>query len=266
MKIALIQFNAGQDKDDNIRRALEFIRKAAEQRAEWVLLPEVFSFRGNLLNQEVLKQIPEAVPGTITSIFQKAADRYQVSILLGSIIEASAQSKPYNTSVFLHPQSSTITKYRKIHLFDAVVDDKIVREQDYFSQGIEGEVVDCGQFKVGLSICYDLRFPDLYRNYAKRGANVLTAPSCFTKTTGQAHWETLVRARAIENLSYVLAPNQIGSDARGIQAYGHSLVVSPWGEVIARGSADKEEIIYAELSMKTIQQARAKLPGIVKDY
>ena len=121
------------------------------------------------------------------------------------------------------------------------------------------------EFKVGLSICYDLRFPKLYQDYAALGANVLTVPSCFTKITGQAHWEILLRARAIENLCYVLAPNQVGRDARGIESYGHSMVVDPWGNVIAEGSVDKEEIIYADISMQHIIDARAKLPGIIKE-
>ena len=117
---------------------------------------------------------------------------------------------------------------------------------------------------MGLSICYDLRFPELYQDYARGGVEILTAPSCFTKKTGEAHWETLLRARAIENLSYVLAPNQIGSDARGMQAYGHSMIISPWGEVIARGSATDQEIIFGEINMEEIRRARQTLPGIIK--
>ena len=117
---------------------------------------------------------------------------------------------------------------------------------------------------MGLSICYDLRFPDLYQNYARRGVEILTAPSCFTKKTGEAHWETLLRARAIENLSYVLAPNQTGDDMRGMHAHGHSMIISPWGEIIARGSAEGQEIVFGEINIEEVRKARQILPGIIK--
>ncbi len=116
----------------------------------------------------------------------------------------------YNTSVFIDPHGKITAKYRKIHLFDARIGDKIVKEEDCLRAGRRPVTVKVGEFKVGLSICYDLRFPDLYQNYARRGVEILTVPSCFTRKTGEAHWETLLRARAIENLSYVLAPNQVG--------------------------------------------------------
>jgi nitrilase len=125
-------------------------------------------------------------------------------------------------------------------------------------------MVKIGEFRMGLSICYDLRFPGLYQNYARRGVAILAVPSCFTKKTGQAHWETLLRARAIENLSYVLAPNQVGIDAHGMQAYGHSMIISPWGEVIARGSGAGQEIILGEIGMAEVFKARQILPGIIK--
>ncbi len=118
---------------------------------------------------------------------------------------------------------------------------------------------------MGLSICYDLRFPELYQNYARKGVEILTVPSCFTKKTGEAHWETLLRARAIENLSYVLAPNQVGIDARGMRAYGHSMIISPWGEVIACGSGVGQEIIFGEIDFEEIRKARSILPGIIKE-
>ena len=154
-------------------------------------------------------------------------------------------------------------KYRKIHLFDARLGDQIIKEKDNFIPGRRLMSARAGEFRVGLSICYDLRFPDLYQNYARKGVEILTVPSCFTKKTGEAHWETLLRARAIENLSYVLAPNQIGCDIRGMQAYGHSMIISPWGKVLARGSARGQEIIFGEVDMEEVRKARRILPGII---
>jgi predicted amidohydrolase len=264
MKIALIQFNANDQKQNNIQRALAFIQEAASKGASWILLPEVFLFRGNLLNKDILASVPEPIPGVTTQLFQDMAKKNNVHILLGSILEQTRSAKPGNTSVAINKNGEIAAKYQKINLFDARVDGKIICEADFFTGGDKEALTAVEEFKVGLSICYDLRFPALYQEYARLGANVLTVPSCFTRITGQVHWETLLRARAIENLCYVLAPNQVGKDARGIEAYGHSMVVSPWGEVIVRGSADKEEIIYADISTEHIIDARAKLPGIIK--
>jgi predicted amidohydrolase len=264
MKIALIQLNAGPDKDKNIQKAKSFVEEAARQGASWILLPELFHFRGDLLDKAVLAKIQEPIPGPCTQIFQKLAQKENVHILLGSILEKAAQGKPFNTSIAIQPSPAQTVKYRKIHLFDAILDDKIIREADLYAAGSQLQLIEVQGFKAGLSVCYDLRFPSLYQHYAHQGANVLTVPSCFTKTTGQAHWESLLRARAIENLSYVLAPNQVGPGHRGIEAYGHSMVVGPWGDVIAKGSPDKEEIVYADISLDVIREARRKLPGIIK--
>ena len=139
---------------------------------------------------------------------------------------------------------------------------KKIKESDYFLSGKQIALTRVKDFNLGMSICYDLRFPELYRHYFGRGAEILTVPSAFTAKTGQAHWESLLRARAIENLAYVLAPNQVGTDSKGILSHGHSMIVSPWGEIIARASNDKEEIIYGVISHDNISKARAILPGI----
>jgi deaminated glutathione amidase len=265
MKIALIQFNASGHKAENIKRSKEYVIEAARQGASWILLPEVFTFRGNLLNKDVLKEIPEDIPGPTTDIFVQVAREHKVHLLLGSVLEKSSELKAYNTSVAIDPTGKIIGKYRKIHLFDAIVGDKIVHEADFFDHGQQEQSIIVEDFKVGLSICYDLRFPALYQAYGHQGTHILTVPSCFTKQTGVPHWESLLRARAIENLCYAIAPNQVGKDARGIESHGHSMVVAPWGEIIACGSPDQEEIIYAEISMQPIKEARRRLPGIVKE-
>jgi len=264
LKVALLQFCAGSDKKANLARATGMSRQALEKGAKFILLPEVFNFRGDARDKENFIKAAEKIPGPTVGAFIPLAKKYKASFLLGSILEKAFQSRAYNTSVFIDPSGTIAAKYRKIHLFDARIGDKIVREKDCFLAGRRLVTAKADGFRLGLSVCYDLRFPELYRDYARRGVEILTVPSCFTKKTGQAHWETLLRARAIENLSYVLAPNQVGIDARGIEAYGHSMIVSPWGEIIACGSAAKEEIVFGEIKIEEVRRARDILPGIIK--
>ena len=264
MRIALIQFNAGSDKQDNWRRAAAMIEEAASQGASLILLPEVFLWRGNTRDPRLLAQAAETMAGPHILKGMALARGCQAHVLFGSVFEKAAGTKAYNTSILIAPDGRIAAKYRKIHLFDARIGDKIIRESDRIMPGRRGSVARVGDFTLGLSVCYDLRFPALYGGYARLGANVLTVPSCFTKKTGQAHWEVLLRARAIENLSYVLAPNQVGKDAAGVEAYGNSMVVSPWGEVLACGSAEKEEIVYGDMDMKYVIEARKILPGVIQ--
>ena len=232
-------------------------QQALAKGARFVLLPEVFNGRG-------LLQAAETIPGPSTVSFVPLAKKYQASFVLGSIIEKATSTRSYNTSVFIDSHGAITAKYRKIHLFDARIGDKIIKESECFQAGKASRTITVGEFKAGLSICYDLRFPGLYQEYASKGVEILTVPSCFTRKTGEAHWETLLRARAIENLAYVLAPNQIGIDKRGMQAHGHSMIISPWGEVLACGSADKQEIVYGEINKDVLNKARFVLPGIIK--
>jgi len=189
------------------------------------------------------------------------AKKHKVTILAGSICEhIPGKNKVYNTSVLIDARGVVAAKYRKNHLFDALVGGTNIKESQHFCAGRRMAAARVGSWTVGLTICYDLRFPELYQKYRKAGAHALCVPSAFTKITGQAHWETLLRARAIENLCYVLAPNQIGKDGRGIANYGNSMIVDPWGKVLARASGDKEEIIFADLDQKTLKDRRRTLP------
>lgn len=263
MKVALLQYNATSDKQANLALAEEMSAEAVAKGAAFILLPEVFNFRGNASDKDFYSSAAEKIPGPSTEKFQGLAKKHNVSILLGSLIEKSAKPFAYNTSVLIGPSGKIEVKYRKIHLFDARIGDKIIRESDFFRSGREPGVAKTGDFLMGLSVCYDLRFPLLYQKYAMRGVDILTVPSCFTKKTGEAHWEPLLRARAIENLAYVLAPNQIGADAKGIQTYGNSMIISPWGEILARGSESKQEIIFGDIHREEIRKARDILPGII---
>jgi len=265
MKVALVQFNAGPDKNDNLRRAFAFAERAIARRAQWILFPEVFNYRGDLTHPENFKAAAEGIPGETIRLFCGLARRAKVFILAGSIVEqAHSKTKAYNTSVLINNRGRTEAVYRKMHLFGAQIQKTALQESKVFLAGkkpVMGRVQD---FKVGMSVCYDLRFPDLYQNYRRAGADVLTIPAAFTAFTGQAHWEVLLRARAIENQCYVLAPNQVGQDSRGVATHGHSMVISPWGNIVARGSADKEEIVYAEIHLKEIEKSQKILPGFRK--
>lgn len=264
MRVALIQFNATGDKQDNIKRSTNLVEEALKKEVKFVLLPEIFLWRGDGRTQDKFI-VAENIPNVTTKLFCALAKKYQANILLGSILEKSkSEDKLYNTSVMINAQGEIVAKYRKIHLFDARLGCNIIKESDSFLAGRKKVISRVDIFQVGMSICYDVRFPDLYRHYAMQGANVMVVPSCFMKITGQAHWETLIRARAIESLAYVLAPNQVGTDGRGMMAYGNSLIVSPWGEVLARGSDTQEEIIVAEISMDAVQHARAQLPSLIR--
>ncbi len=280
MKTAVIQMNSSGDKRRNIEKALSFLHAAAGRKARFILLPEVFNYRGGIKTKQDLRMISEEIPGVLRHAqddskdgersrtkslrpFLDAARKSKAFVLAGSIYEKGEGSqKVYNTSALISPEGKVIAKYRKIHLFDAILKKKAIRESDFFLAGKKIVIARIEQFNVGMSICYDLRFPELYRACARLGAHVLCVPSAFTKITGQVHWEVLLKARAIENLCYVLAPNQTGTDARGIEAFGHSLIISPWGEILARASATAEEIIFADLSLPEVQKARRVFPSV----
>ena len=263
MKIAVVQMGAGRDKEQNVAKALRLTGEAVARGARLVALPEVFNYRGALKSASDRRRVAEGIPGESSAPFMRLAKKEKVCILLGSLLEAIKNSdKVFNTSVFIDTKGEISGKYRKINLFDAVMGKMSVRESDVFKAGARMAIVPAKNFRIGLTICYDLRFPLLYQQYAGKAVDIICAPSAFTEKTGRAHWETLVRARAIETLSYVLAPNQVGRDGRGILSYGNSLIVGPWGDILARGSLSKEEILFARINEKEIKRARAILPSI----
>jgi len=265
MKVAVIQMNAGGNKQENVARAIFLVERAIENRAKFILLPEAYSFRGPLSAGRGGKAIAENIPGESTRPFMKIAQEKKVSLLLGSLYEkAPDKQKAYNTSVLINDLGRIQAKYRKINLFDAVLRPGKIRESRRFLPGRSTATAMVDNLKIGMAICFDLRFPELFRKYFHDGVQVFCVPSSFTKKTGEAHWEVLLRARAIESLSYVLAPNQFGQDGHGMSSYGHSLIIDPWGKVIARASATKEEILYADIEQRFIQKARASFPGMFR--
>jgi predicted amidohydrolase len=261
MKVALVQTCAGDNKAVNIKKAINLVEKAIKNRAEFILLPEVFTFRGSL--QENLTLVSEEVSGKTHAALITLAKKHKVNILAGSIFEKiPTHKKVYNTSALIDEKGKLKGVYRKINLFKANVGSRKYAETNYFLPGNELVLSSVKGFKTGLAICYDLRFPELFWQYGRAKADMICIPSAFTYPTGKAHWEVLLRARAIENLCYILAPNQFGEDSRGVKNYGNSMVIDPWGNIIARASTDKEEIIYADINKKEIQMRRKILPGI----
>ena len=254
MKTAVIQFNATDNKDENFKRALAFVESAAKKKAKFIVLPEIFIFRGNL---KLTPNVAEMIPGPTIREFSQLAKKYRVFILAGSIYEkVVGQKKVYNTSVLIDNQGQVKAKYRKVNLFNVTLNQKRIVESERFLAGKQSVSTRVGEFSVGLTICYDLRFPKLFWDYGKKGVEVLCVPSAFTHETGKVHWETLLKARAIENFAYVLAPNQVGENHRGIKTYGHSMIIDPWGKILAQASENREEIIYADLDKKRIQEVR----------
>ena len=264
LKIAAIQMNSGCDKEKNLAQAKNLITLAIKKKAKFIVLPEVFNYRGKL--SKAIK-IAEFIPGHSTNFISELAKKYKAWILIGSLMEIvgagrGLPSKPFNTSVLINPQGKIVAKYSKIHLFDIKLKGKEILESSRNQAGKNPKLAKVENIKVGLSICYDLRFPELYRYYSKSGAQIICIPSSFTKTTGEAHWHTLIKARAIENFAYVIAPNQAGTGSGGVKTFGHSLIVDPWGKVLAEGPANGEAIIFAEIDLNYLEKIRKDLPAL----
>jgi deaminated glutathione amidase len=232
---AAVQMTSGADKAANVETATRLVRKAAERGARLIGLPEAFVWMGPDAGRIASA---EALDGPTLSRMASLARELRVTLLAGSILEGGAPGgRAYNTSVLFGPDGGRLAVYRKIHLFDVEVGDGATyRESSAVAPGAEVVVAETEIGKVGLSVCYDLRFPELYRRHAEAGATVLTVPAAFTATTGKDHWEVLLRARAIENQCHVIAPAQWGRHSEKRVTYGHAMVVDPWGLVIARAS------------------------------
>jgi len=254
---AAVQMTASSAKEENLAKAEMFVRLAAERGASVIVLPEVFAWRGPRAEEAV--QI-ESIPGPTSERLSDLARRHQVYLLAGSFLENSEEARAYNSSLFIGSTGNILAHYRKIHLFDVDISGQVrVKESDTKKPGQEIVTAKTPLGVFGLSVCYDLRFPELYRQLTQEGAEVLFVPSAFTFPTGAAHWEPLLRARAIENQAYVIAPNQIGKNSHGFADYGNSMIVDPWGKVLARAS-DKECFITAEIDRDYLEKVRRELP------
>ncbi len=260
MRVGLIQINSQEDRAHNVARALELVAQAARGGAQLVVLPEYVTYLGRA---EYQWDNAEDLGGPSSQAFAAAAHEYGVYLLAGTIPERTATTgKSSNTSQLFDPHGERIATYRKIHLFDVDVSGAgSYRESDTLVPGDEAVVAPVGETKLGMTICYDLRFPELYRTLALQGAEILAVPAAFTLFTGRDHWEVLLRARAIENQCYVIAAAQWGTHPVGRACFGRSMVIDPWGTVIAQ-AADGEGVVLADLDLARLRTIRRELPSL----
>jgi len=256
---AVVQMASGADRAANVARATALAREAARRGARLIVLPEVFAWRGTADDPSAA----ETIPGPTTAAMATLARELGVLLCMGSILEAvPGKGRRYNTSCLIDAAGTIIGTYRKIHLFDVALPGRVaVQESATRLAGESAVVAPTSLATVGMSICYDLRFPELYRRLATEGAEVLVVPSAFTFPTGAAHWEVLCRARAIENQCYLLAANQTGASPHGHRDYGNSMIVDPWGTVLAR-LGDDEGVAVAELDGAQLARVRTELPAL----
>ncbi len=257
---AAIQMAAGPDKRANLERAERLIRLASARGADLAALPEVFNWRGKRAEEPAAA---EDLDGVSLTLMARLARELRIHLIAGSIAEqAPGQIKTWNTSVLFGRDGSRLAVYRKIHLFDVDLPGRVtIRESDAKLSGSEVVSVDTQLGRIGMSICYDIRFPELYRQLTYDGAKIITVPSAFTFPTGEAHWEALVRARAIENQCYMIAPAQFGPNVHGFSDYGNSMIVDPWGRVLAR-AADQEGVVIAPIDLEYLERVRRELPSL----
>ena len=264
MKVSLIQMNSISDKAANIAQAKTLVERAvAEEKPDWVLLPEQFDWAGGKRGDKLANS--ETLPGgPAYAMAQTLAKTHRIFLHAGSIMERVAgEDRIHNTSVVFNREGEEIARYRKIHLFDVTTPDGVpYRESETVKPGDAVVTYDCEGVTVGCSICYDLRFPDLFLALAEKGAQIIALPAAFTMQTGKDHWEVLLRARAIETETYVCASAQTGSFTVGNeqrQTYGHSLIADPWGHVVAKAS-DGVGIVSSRLDMGQVKRVRALIP------
>ncbi|MBV1914195.1 MAG: carbon-nitrogen hydrolase family protein [Pseudomonadales bacterium] len=266
-KAAIVQMNSGRLLSENLDNAEQLIKQAKQQGAALVVLPENFAVfnTSQMYKTGVIEASDQPV---IRAFLSRQAKLNQIFLVAGTLPVATvdtsldAKEQRVRAASFLYDdRGEEMARYDKIHLFDANIADGhgSYRESDTFEPGDQPVAADTPLGKIGMSVCYDLRFPELYRILFNKGAQLITVPSAFTATTGEAHWEPLLRARAIENLSYVLASNQCGSHGPNRRTWGRSMIIDPWGKVIAQ-AGDEPTVIVAEIDLDLVSQHRADLP------
>lgn len=258
LTVAALQLTSGADEGHNVERALALIEDAIARGATYIQLPEYFNYYGSASRYA---EVAELIPGPLTRRLGALASAHRVTIHLGSMLERSIETTTYfNTSVVIGDDGQVRATYRKVHLFDIEVPGEVsYRESRAIGAGDELVTVDLEEFTLGLSICFDVRFPELYRSLALRGATVMAIPSAFNARTGRAHWDVLVRARAIENLCFVIAATQAGTTTRGLASYGHAMIVDPWGEVLASSDAEGEDVLVTSIDLGEVARRRAQI-------
>jgi predicted amidohydrolase len=257
LRAAAVQLNSNDDKERNLAAAERLVREAARAGAELVGLPEKWN---QLAGGKAQAAGAEGLDGPSLAAARRWARELGIHLLAGSICERAAEGV-FNTSVLIGPDGEDLAAYRKIHMFDVEVGGVAYRESEHERAGSEIVTARAGELELGLTICYDLRFPELYRILAVRGARLIAIPSAFTSTTGRDHWEVLLRARAIENQVFVLAPGQVGEAPPHHDSFGRSSIVDPWGVVLAT-APDQECFVVADLDLAAQDRLRASLPSL----
>jgi predicted amidohydrolase len=259
IRAAAIQMSSTPDKEENKATAEARIREAVSAGADIVALPELWSCHGL---DEVYRENAEPVPGPTTEFMGDLARELGVYLLGGSILEGEPGARRLsNTSTFFDPSGDMTAVYRKIHLFDVKVSDREYLESANIAPGNEIVTAKAGAATLGLSVCYDVRFPELYRLLSLRGAEILAVPAAFTLQTGKDHWELLLRTRAVENQAFVVAPAQWGQKADRRWTYGRSMIVDPWGTVLAT-CPDRDGFALATLDIDYLDSFRAEFPAL----
>lgn len=261
-KAAAVQMRSGTDPARNIADMEALVGEAAAAGADYIQTPEM---TGALVRHksELLDILKDEASDPVVAAAAELAARHRVHLHVGSTAIAVDGGKVANRGFLFAPDGSIITRYDKIHMFDVDLDNgESWRESATYEAGNAGKVVDLPFARLGFAICYDLRFPDLFRQEAIAGAEVLSLPAAFTRQTGQAHWHVLVRARAIENGAFIIAAAQGGDHEDGRETYGHSMIVDPWGKVLAEAEHDEPAVVLAEIDREASAQARQKIPNL----
>jgi predicted amidohydrolase len=261
---ACIQLRSTDDVAENIKLTSDLIRDAQRQGAHFIATPENTTLMAPDGGAKLERSFPEDRDPALPA-FRALAEELGVWLLIGSLAIKVSDTKTANRSFLIDPTGRVMARYDKIHLFDVTVaSGESYKESNTVAGGNRAVLADLPWGKLGMTICYDLRFPRLYRKLAKAGAFMLSVPSAFTETTGKAHWHVLLRARAIENGAFVIAPAQGGTHANGRQTYGHSLIIAPWGEVLAEAGKDPAAIV-ADIDPALVDAARGKVPSLRHD-
>jgi predicted amidohydrolase len=263
-RAACVQLRSSDDVAENIRVTSDLVREAKSKGAQFIATPENTTLMapdgGAKLEKSFSEDRDPALPA-----FTELAKELGIWLLIGSLAIKVSDTKTANRSFLINPDGRIAARYDKIHLFDVdLPSGETYRESNTVAGGSRTVIANLPWGKVGMTICYDLRFPQLYRALAQKGAFMLTVPSAFTETTGKAHWHVLLRARAIENGAFVIAPAQGGTHANGRQTYGHSLIVAPWGEIIAEAGTEPG-VIVADIDPAMVDAARGRVPNLRHD-
>ncbi len=256
--VAAAQMTSSIDTAANLAAITRLATDAAAAGASYVQFPEYCTFYGSPAR---FAQAGESVPGPLTNLLGELARSLEITLHLGSVLEHSTQTNQFfNTSVVIGPTGELVATYRKVHLFDIDVPGEVAfKESDAIAAGETLVVADLGTLQLGLSICFDLRFPELYRHLAIEGANVLAVPAAFSAVTGPAHWSTLLRARAIENHVFVIAAARAGASNEGLATHGHSMIIDPWGTVLAESTTPGEDLLVATIDLDEVAQRRRQI-------